>query len=403
MRWLLAGLLAGCMLVGCGAAVVGTPAVAGAPVPATLLSVVERSPAEAAAGVRGAMVELSWARIEPAPGRVDTAALRAFAADVAALRRDGRTVSLGLGLHETPEWVLALPDARLVDESGTDSPYASLVFDQRLRELAEDYLAQVARVVDLGSFATVRLGAGGLGEVLYPDGGGWWAFDRNAQNGPDLPPSMPRNPAPGWVPGSGGLSEDGVRAWADWYVGALVDVVRWQMATLSRLGFGGSFEVLTPGVGVVPSAYASAVDRGLPRGQLGTGAAWATVYAGLGRDRRVVASVTSVADGSGDNDTCTPDDAGVALSDPTVSSWSATRWITRVAAANGLAVTGENPGFGSSPELDAAYRDESDDGMAAVAWRQARSCGLRTLSWAHGRQLWDGTLPLAAFAGRARG
>ncbi|WP_433803615.1 hypothetical protein [Actinomycetospora sp. CA-084318] len=402
MRPLLAGLLAGCLLVGCGASVTPTAAVVGTPTAGTLLSVVEHSPAEAAAGVRAAMVELSWSRIEPAPGRFDDAALRALRADVDALRRDGRTVALGLGLHDTPDWVLALPDARLVDASGVASPYAALVFDQRLRELAEAYLARVAAVVDLRAVDSVRLGAGGLGEVLYPDGG-WWAFDRNAQNGPDRPPSLPPNPAPGWVPGSGGLPDDGVRAWADWYVGALADVVRWQMTTLSGLGFGGSFEVLTPGVGVVPAAYDDAVARGLPEGRLGTGAAWAALYAALPRDGRVVASVTSVADGSGDDDPCTPDDRSVALDDPAVAGWSATRWITRVAGEHGLAVTGENPGHGASADLDAAYRDPSEQGMAATAWRQARSCGLRTLSWAHDRQLWDGTLPFAAFADRARG
>ncbi|MCD2188199.1 hypothetical protein [Actinomycetospora soli] len=402
MRPLLAGLLAGCLLVGCGASVTPSAAVAGVPTAGTLLSAVEHSPAEAAAGVRAAMVELSWARVEPEPGRIDVAALRALRADVDALRRDGRSVSLGLGLHDTPDWVLALPDARLVDASGRTSPYAAIVFDRRLRALAEAYLARVAAVVDLRAVDSIRLGAGGLGEVLYPDGG-WWAFDRNARNGPDLPSSMPRNPAPGWVPGSGGLPADGVRAWADWYVGALVDVVRWQMTTLSDLGFGGSFEVLTPGVGVVPAAYDAAVARGLSDDRLGTGAAWAALYAALPHDGRVVASVTSVADGSGGDDPCTPDDRAVALDDPVVGEWSATRWITRVAGEHGLAVTGENPGYGASADLDAAYRDPSEQGMAAVAWRQARACGLRTLSWAHDRQLWDGTLPLAAFADRARG
>lgn len=395
---LVGSLLGALLLCGCGAAAGRTSAPP--PVAGTLLSDVDHSPAETAAGVRVAMVELSWARVEPRPGVFDDSALVALRADVDALRRSGRAVTLGLGLHDAPDWVLDLPDGRLVDDSGTVSPYSALVFNQRIRTVAEGYLGRVAAVVGFDRFAAVRVSSGGLGEVLYPGDGGWWAFDGNAQNGPDLPPSMSPNPAPGWRPGSGGLPVGQVRAWADWYVGALADAVTWQISTVSRLGFAGTYEVLTPGVGIVPSAYDDAVARGLPRGLLGTGAAWARLYADLPRRDDLVAGVTSVGDGSGDNDTCTPDDAAVTLDDPRVAGWSATRWIARVARENGLDVTGENPGYGSSPDLDAAYRDTSDTGMMAVAWRQARSCGLRTFSWAHDEQLWDGTVPFEAYAQR---
>ena len=387
------------LLAGCGAAA-GAPSAAGPTVAGTLLSDVDHSPAEAAAGVRAAMVELSWARVEPRPGVFDDAALRALRADVDALRRDGRSVTLGLGLHDAPDWVLEAPDGRLVDDTGTVSPYPSLVFNQQLRLAAEGYLGRVAKVVGLQRFASVRVTSGGLGEVLYPGDGGWWAFDANAQNGPHRPPSLPPNPAPGWRPGSGGLPVEEVRAWADWYVGALADAVTWQISTLSRLGFTGTYEVLTPGAGVSPAAYDDAVRAGLPRSLLGSGAAWARLYADLPRRGDILAGVTSVADGSGGNDSCAPDDDTVALDDPAVADWSATRWIARVARENGFGVTGENPGYGASPELDAAYRDPSDGGMMADAWRQARSCGLRTFSWAHDDQLWDGTVPFDAYAQR---
>ena len=301
-------------------------------------------------------------------------------------------------MHASPAWLLARPDARFVDQFGDVSAEANLVFDQRSRTAAEGYLAEVAAAVGLDGIDAVRITSGGAPEVLYPGGGRFWAFDRNAQNGDGLPETMPPNPLPGWAPGQAGPDEAQVRSWADWYVGALADVVGWQVTTLSGLGFHGTYQVLTPGVGVTPVEYGAAVRAGLPAGLLGSGAAWAQLYDALPRRPDVVAYVSSVADGSGGDAGCTATDASVPLDSAEVGSWSATRWVSRVAAEHGFAVAGENPGWHQSGPLDARYVDTSDTGMAATAVGLARSCGLRTFYWAHDDQLWDGTLPFDTYA-----
>ncbi|GAA4549718.1 hypothetical protein GCM10023175_38300 [Pseudonocardia xishanensis] len=394
------------VVAGCGTAAAPGPgpsapsAPGGRPVFGTLVSEPDRSAEEARAGVGAAMVELSWAEAEPADDRFDAAYLRRIRADLDALRATGRSVTLGLGLHDTPRWVLDLPGGRYVAEDGAVSTQADLVFNQRSRDKAEEYLAQVAAVLGPRNVDAVRLTAGGSAEVLYPGGGRYWAFGPNAQGGPGRPASLPPNPLPGWRPGDPGPGPDAVRSWADWYVGALVDVVEWQTGVMRSLGFAGPFEVLTPGVGVLPADYDAAVAAGLPPGLLGTGAAWERFYAGLAGDDDLVAYVSSVADGSGGDGGCAPGDDRVPVDDPSVATWSSTRWITRLAVENGLPVAGENPGWGQSEALDRAYVEQSDTGMLARAVEQARSCGFTAFYWAHDAQLWDGTMPFAEYAAR---
>jgi hypothetical protein len=45
---------------------------------------------------------------------------------------------------------------------------------------------------------------------------------------------------------------------------------------------------------------------------------------------------------------------------------SATRWISRTAAVNGLLVAGENPGYDMSASLNSFYADRSSSGMMAT-------------------------------------
>ncbi|WP_142058272.1 hypothetical protein [Pseudonocardia kunmingensis] len=364
-----------------------------------MISDVERTEVEARNGVSVAMVELSWEQGEPAQDEFDEEYLSAVREDVDAHRAAGRSVTLGLGLHMPPPWVFDLPDSRFVDETGEESEAPNLVFNQRLRERAEAYLAEVAAEVDLQRVDTVRLTSGGMAEVLYPDGG-YWAFDRNALNGPDLPPTMEPNPAPGQRPGAPWDDEAQALAWAQWYVDALVDVVEWQLTIFADLGFRGRYEVLTPGVGVQPREFDDAVADGLPPGVLGAGAAWDLFYSRLPERGDLVAYVSSVADGSGGDDGCAPNDDAVALDSDEVEDWSATRWIARVAREYGLPLSGENAGWQQDYSPDAFYRDDSDEGMMAVALRQARSCGFDTFYWAHDAQLWDGTVSFDSYAAR---
>ncbi|NYD21002.1 hypothetical protein [Kineococcus aurantiacus] len=376
------------MLVGCTSAEEpnppGEPLVFG-----TLLSMPERFSEEARAGIRGAMLELSWREAEPADGEYDEQYLDDFAQTVVDARAAGRTVTLGLGLHYTPDWVGDLQGARFVNAAGERSEGTNFVFSAAVRQAAEGYVRRVASAVELSSIAAVRLTSGGEPEVLYPGGGSYWAFDGNALGGSGLPESLRPNPFPWWRPGTGSrLTSEQARTWVDWYVGGLVDVVRWQRRLLTELRFTGDVQILTPGSGVRPSRLEEAFRSNLADDLLGTGAVWQLLYAGVLADEHTVAFITSVADSSGRNDECAPGDVAVPLTDARTDGWSSTRWITRVAAEHHLRVSGENPGYGLPRRLERSYRDGE---MMSAAFRQVTSCGLEGLHWAHDAQLWNGT------------
>jgi Beta-galactosidase len=364
----------------------------------TLETQPEHVAAESARGVKIAMMELNWAAYEPAEGRFDEAYARRARDRLATLRGAGMRVTLGLGLHYTPDWIFQYPDSRLVDQHGARSSGANLIFNQRLRGKAEQYLARVDRDLGLHNFWAVRLNSGAQAEMLYPAGGTYWAFDRNAQNGADLPPTMAANPKPGWRPGDRSLSKRDVQRWADWYVSGLDDVAAWQMRFITALGFTGFYQVLTPGSGVKPEAYSRDVANFLPDGITGVGAVWHKFYANLPDKRNVVVYVSSMADEPGRPHTCAQRDRAVPMSDSRVNGWPATRWLARVAHEYGLRLNGENPGWNMPARLNGHYSDNSGSGMMAATVREMVTCGFQGMYWAHDEQLWDGTASFDRYA-----
>ena len=364
----------------------------------TLQSMEGHAREEAHAGVSVAMVEWSWAALEPRPGQFDETYGAQMQARVRAMRSAGRRVTLGLGLHDPPDWVSALPDSRMVDQHGRQSSAVDLVFNEKLRVLADGYLRKVASLVDLRAVWAVRITAGGTEEVVYPGGGSYWAFSSSAQNGASMPRSMRRNPAPGWRPGEPHLPTSQVRAWAEWYIDALGDVALWQMHTLASLRFRGWYQMVTPGVGVSLRQFGHAVMAHLPDGLVGVGAVWPIFYAHLPSRSDIVAYVSSMGDLSGGDGGCRPGDDRVSLNDPVTESWSAARWISRLADARHFKKNGENPGWHNPASLDDHYRDPSPRGMMAAAVKQMQSCHFQGMNWAHDQQLWDGTSPFARYA-----
>jgi len=358
----------------------------------TLLSEPASDAREAAGGVGGAMVELEWRLAEPERGEFDRRYLAGVGDRIRELQDDGRDVALGLGLHYAPRWALDLPDARLVDQDGRRSDQLNLVFDADARAAAEDYLAAVADEVDFADLQAVRFTSGGSGEVLYPDDGSYWAFDANALGGSALPATLTPNPEPEWRPGDASLGREATAAWADWYVGALADAVDWQRGVVADLGFRGDEQVLTPGVGVTPAEWDAAVGAGLPEGLLGAGAAWDRLYAALDDGGHLVAYSTSLGDGSGGDSVCRPGDDGVEAGAISRDSWSAARWLARIARERGLELAGENPGYRQPVALADSYVDTGPDGMMAAAFAQVAACGYARFYWAHDAELWDGTV-----------
>jgi hypothetical protein len=286
--------------------------------------------------------------------------------------------------------VFGLPDSLYVGPDGAVAREACFVFSQAVRRAAAGYLALVAAEFPLSQFWAIRLTSGGNCEMLYPDGG-YWAFSRAALAGDGLPPGLAPNPYPGWRPGSPGLPPAEAARWVDWYVGGLADLTGWQMRQLRGLGFTGYFQTLTPGSGTRPGSLWCHETTGV-------GAVWDRYYALLPDKAGVMAYVSSVADRSGGDDATEPSDIAVPLTSPAMDGWSATRWITRIAREHGLAVGGENPGYGVPASLNAHYTDASGSGMMASALRQARAAGFAVFYWAHDFRLWDGTLPFSRYA-----
>ena len=126
-------------------------------------------------------------------------------------------------------------------------------------------------------------------------------------------------------------------------------------------------------------------------------------YAQLPAKTNVIAYISSVADQSGGNDSCAAPDDSLPLTDTAMDSWSAARWISRIAVADNLLIGGENPGYGLPASLDSFYVNTSSAGMMASAIRQARTCNFKVFYWAHDIHLWDGTIPFSTYASMIAG
>ena len=397
-----------------GAAAVGVPLLlapaaahaAAGPIWGTLDTQTSTAATEAAAGVGMAMFEFNWAAYEPAQGKFTASYMTAMKAELAAYQAAGMKVTLGLGLQDPPAWALALTNGTYIDQTGTAAAGAAdLVFSASVRSAAATYLGAINANMPLSQFWAIRLGdSAGLGEMLYPGTGTYYAFNNSALTGAGLPAGMTKNPDPTWKPGTPGLTPAQITAWITWYVGGLDNLTGWEMTTLGGLGFKGYYEALTPGSGTRPDQLVTDENSNLPNdGTTGVGAVWQLYYAGLPSKTNVIAYISSVADNSGGNNLCTPADDSQPLTSPALDTWSATRWITRIAAQYGLPVAGENPGLNLPASLDTFYTNTTSTGMMATALAQARSCGFTAFYWAHDVHLWDGTIPFTTYAAAING
>jgi len=395
--------IAAALVLGSAALVAGLQASA-TPATPTLFGTLDTQPTTVAAeagssDVSMAMFEYNWASFEPSPGVFSASYLATMKSELAAYQAAGMKVTLGLGLQNPPSWVTSLADGTYIDQTGAHSSEANFVFSAAVRQAAAGYLKQVAADIPLSNFYAIRLTSGGDGEMLYPGGGTYWAFDKAALTGTGLAAGMTRNPDPSWKPGTAGLSQAQIAAWVNWYVGGLDKVTNWQMQTLTGLGFNGYYETVTPGSGTRPDDLTQTEQQNLSNdGTTGVGAVWNLYYAMLPTKTNVIAYISSVADNSGGNDDCQSSDTGVSLTSSTMDSWSATRWISAIAHHDGLALGGENPGYGIPASIDSFYTNTSSTGMMATALGQAESCGFQVYYWAHDIHLWDGTLPFSLYA-----
>jgi len=363
----------------------------------TLLSDSKNATQLYASGVRVVHLELGWDAYEPTDGVFDASYAAAAAQKLKTFKAVGLQVVLGVGLQYPPSWVFNYPNSRYVDQQGRPAGPVNLTFNTVLRQRAATYVARVDRDLGLNNFVAVRIGSGGLIEAMYPgaDAGGgtnsYWAYDANAQGSTGRPATIAANPYPGWRPGQTSyqgqpFSVAQVQRWYDWYLGAMVDGINWQIGIYRQLGFSGDQQVLLPGLGSRPDEYRAAIANYLGGGgddnhTMGRAAVWNKVIAGLSTRERIVIYISSLADGSGGDDSCAGTDQAVREDDPQVDSWSATRWVSYNANRYGMAKNGENPGRGDTN----AYGPK----MLQAAVRQMQGCGLQGIMWAHESNLYD--------------
>jgi hypothetical protein len=205
-------------------------------------------------GISVAMFELNWASFEPSEGVFSASYMATMRSYLQAFRKAGMRVTLGLGLENTPSWVLALPDGRYVNQDGDSSAEADFVFSAAVRQAAAAYLAKVAADLPLSDFWAIRLTSGGDDEMLYPPGGTYWAFGSAALTGAGLPATMTPNPFPDWRPGRPGLTAAQIDRWVNWDVGGLDNVTNWLLSA-GHSGFGNSSRCSERGRTATPAGW----------------------------------------------------------------------------------------------------------------------------------------------------
>jgi hypothetical protein len=349
-----------------------------------------------AGGDRIGQYEIFWDRAEgAADGTFSAAYATQVASETATIRSNGLKLTLGMGINFPPTWTNTISNYRYVNEAGGFSTQLNVVFNQLVRTQVEQYYDWVNTQVGFGNVWSVRIISGDQ-ELLYPlaggtPSGGWWAYDANAVGGANLPSTVAPNPYPTWVPGSTAITVAQAAEWYEWYIDSLVDVANWQMRYLrEQFGYAGWFEILTPGSGQRPSLLATeAANRYSPADfTTKVGAVWHEVYKRLADRHGVVAYCSSMADNSGTpaNDVPTATDVNTAITDSSLNSYSAYRWVVRCANEYGLPNGGENPGRGGV--TDTYYQDTTSSGLMSKTL--AQSAGGKALStyWAHGDQLW---------------
>src|ERR1019366_2709144 len=132
---------------------------------------------EAQAGITMAMLELNRARFEPRPGIVSASYLATMKSCLQAYQAAGQRATLARGPQDPPSGEFSRPGSSYVDQNGDVSTEADFVFSQAVRSAAASYLSLVAARLPMSNFWAIRLTSGGDGEMLYPPGGTYWAFN----------------------------------------------------------------------------------------------------------------------------------------------------------------------------------------------------------------------------------
>ncbi|HUC20499.1 MAG TPA: hypothetical protein VMR98_03345 [Candidatus Polarisedimenticolaceae bacterium] len=343
----------------------------------TLQSSVQRMHTSFAAGVRVVTLEAGWDEYEPSPGNFNTAYAAGLQKQLAAFRSRGMLVVLDPGLQYAPQWVLNEPNGRYVNQYGDayidtalGRNIANLVFNQRQRDYADNYLRRIMSDLGGGNIYAVRLGGVWNNELQYPQQNwnghtnSYWGYDAMAQGHvPGLAYGMPVSPVPGWIPGTPSANHSSAAAFTAWYFASLKNYHDWQIGTLRKY-YPGNLLMLYPSWGVRDGQAQAAINNDLRgttspeiNGEVQRGGNYAEFVKSI-NDPGVIVYTTWL-DAPFGND-----------ASPDPSEWRPVHWLAAAAGQNPLhlRVWGENTGGGSVAEMRFAFAQAKQFGLMGVIW-----------------------------------
>lgn len=329
--------------------------------PTTLVGVLQPSLARAATlratGLNTVVVSARWDRLQPSRGSVDKAYVAALRAQLQKWLDAGLQPVLDPGLQYPPGWVFGLDDStRFVDQTGhayvgsagADVPDA--VWNLKVRQAQQTYLAELASGVSGLKLAAVRAGGLLYGEVRLPGQGvgtnSFWAYSKAAQAA---------SPVRGWRPGG---DKAKAKQFLAWYLSSVTGYERDLVSTIQADFPGVQVHVLLPDWGIRPGEAAAAASAGLTgkttaekNGTLSRALDWESQIAAL--PAGVTVYSTTVA---------TPDKGtGPAVESPVA-------YIARLAKPRGLAVAGETAGPVDAAGLQRVVSRARTLGLTAVLY-----------------------------------
>lgn len=348
------------------------------------------------AGVRVALIGLSWNQFYTSEGILNTAYINTQKADLQRFRDIGFKIMIDFGTQYPPSWIYNYPNSRFVNQYG--DPYTTTasgdlgvnaVFNNVMREKISDYVHDV--FTELGTdFDMVRLGWMRYGEIGYPGqsinghSNSYWAFDPYAQGQlQGLPDGIPVCPVPGWIPGTASANHTNAIQFAEWYLNALLNYQSWQVNLVRQYTEEAELNILYPSWGLREGQLTNAENVDLAgttspeqNGELQRGFDFKRLIMNITDPKAIVY--------------CTWIDANPAWASgddqevPTTSNnFTPVHYMAYYAKKNPLKlkVMGENTGGGGLSAME-------------LTFSQMKKYGLEGLMWAFEPDLYDGVAPV---------
>lgn len=347
------------------------------------------------AGMNTVLFELSWNGFYSADGVKNTSYINEKKALLYDMYDKGYEVMLGLGTQYSPSWIYNYPNSRYKNQYGDEyntteigDTAVNAVFNSAIRDKLEEYVDDVFE--EFGTdFSIVRLGWMRYGEIGFPNQNyngktnSWWAFDDIAQGkAQGLPEGIPVCPVPGWIPGTASENNADARAFAEWYMNALLNYQNWQVDIVSKK-VDSRLAILYPSWGMREGQLENAIKGNLAgttgpekNGEVQRGFDFARLITGITNPKAIVYCTWIDANPEWTNG----DDQEV----PTTSNnFSPVHYMAYYAKIHPLklSVMGENTGGGGMNALN-------------LTFERMKKYELDGIMWAFEPDLYDGSAPV---------